>query len=261
MIIERLNLLQPNVDVQLSVKQDRCLDKIIAFGLVVRCDLTKRYLVFQRRDTYAYSTIVRGIWENYKDLPNIVMQLTPEERQRLTTHSFDDLWDDLWVSKDIWIYTQNRDRSRRRFNQCIQKIRDFINDPGIKAVDYVPELTWGFPKGRPDTSESGVECAKREFIEETGISMKNINVLNEIGVFCESFTGHDTRQYVTYYYVATCPVEDVPCKIVPNGVVLRSPQETVSAEAKDVAWVYNNDTRLCPRTKCLIQKIENELFL
>ena len=29
---------------------------------------------------------------------------------------------------------------------------------------------WGFPKGRKNENETNLDCAKREFIEETGLS-------------------------------------------------------------------------------------------
>ena len=52
-----------------------------------------------------------------------------------------------------------------------------------------------FPKGKPNKGESSIECALREFKEETGIDPKDF-----IGVddsFTDDYIGEDGEKYVS----------------------------------------------------------------
>ena len=42
------------------------------------------------------------------------------------------------------------------------------------------EPEWGFPKGRRNFNETDLNCALREFNEETGINMKSIKLLEKL---------------------------------------------------------------------------------
>jgi 8-oxo-dGTP pyrophosphatase MutT (NUDIX family) len=42
------------------------------------------------------------------------------------------------------------------------------------------ETEWEFPKGRKNYQERDIDCALREFEEETGISKENINIIENV---------------------------------------------------------------------------------
>ena len=46
-----------------------------------------------------------------------------------------------------------------------------------KSTTKWTEPEWGFPKGRREYHETDVDCSKREFQEETGISSRKINMI------------------------------------------------------------------------------------
>jgi 8-oxo-dGTP pyrophosphatase MutT (NUDIX family) len=60
---------------------------------------------------------------------------------------------------------------------------------------------WEFPKGRRNTDERDLTCAKREFEEETGYSKKSMLIINNIIPFEEVFTGSNYKSYKHRYYV------------------------------------------------------------
>jgi ADP-ribose pyrophosphatase YjhB (NUDIX family) len=64
------------------------------------------------------------------------------------------------------------------------------------------ETEWEFPKGRRNYQEKDLDCAIREFEEETGISKHNINVIENIMPFEEIFVGSNHKAYKHKYFLA-----------------------------------------------------------
>jgi ADP-ribose pyrophosphatase YjhB (NUDIX family) len=64
------------------------------------------------------------------------------------------------------------------------------------------ETEWEFPKGRRNYQEKDLDCAIREFEEETGISKYNINVIENIMPFEEIFVGSNHKAYKHKYFLA-----------------------------------------------------------
>jgi 8-oxo-dGTP pyrophosphatase MutT (NUDIX family) len=61
---------------------------------------------------------------------------------------------------------------------------------------------WGFPKGRRTRNETELECAMREFSEETGIDKNDIKIIDKIKPIHEIMTGTNGIKYRHIYYVA-----------------------------------------------------------
>ena len=61
---------------------------------------------------------------------------------------------------------------------------------------------WGFPKGRRNLYETDMDCAIREFEEETGLNSKQYNILLDVNRFNESFSGSNNIRYKHIYYIA-----------------------------------------------------------
>ena len=61
---------------------------------------------------------------------------------------------------------------------------------------------WGFPKGRRNSGENDINCAKREYIEETGHSKNSFEIIQNILPFEEIFTGSNYKSYKHKYYLA-----------------------------------------------------------
>jgi 8-oxo-dGTP pyrophosphatase MutT (NUDIX family) len=76
---------------------------------------------------------------------------------------------------------------------------DFYLDTA-DPIYFSPE--WGFPKGRKKRGESDLECAIREFCEETDIKESDINVLKNIKPIEEELIGTNGVKYKHIYYLA-----------------------------------------------------------
>ena len=64
------------------------------------------------------------------------------------------------------------------------------------------ETEWEFPKGRRNNREKDLECALREFKEETGIYCENICVIQNVLPFEETFIGTNHKSYKHKYFLA-----------------------------------------------------------
>jgi 8-oxo-dGTP pyrophosphatase MutT (NUDIX family) len=67
------------------------------------------------------------------------------------------------------------------------------------------EPEWGFPKGRRNYKEKDLECALREFSEETGYDHSDITLLKNLSPFEEIFTGSNLKSYKHKYFLASIP--------------------------------------------------------
>jgi len=70
------------------------------------------------------------------------------------------------------------------------------------------ETEWEFPKGRRNQKEKDLECALREFEEETGISRNKLIVIENIFPFEEIFIGSNHKSYKHKYFLALMDTSD-----------------------------------------------------
>ena len=61
---------------------------------------------------------------------------------------------------------------------------------------------WGFPKGRRNINERDINCAMREFYEETGYNKNQISIIKNISPIEEIFFGSNYKSYKHKYYLA-----------------------------------------------------------
>ena len=64
------------------------------------------------------------------------------------------------------------------------------------------EPEWGFPKGRRNNLENDINCAIREYIEETGHERNYFKIIENILPYEEIFTGSNFKSYKHKYYLA-----------------------------------------------------------
>ena len=64
------------------------------------------------------------------------------------------------------------------------------------------EPEWGFPKGRRNYNENDIECALREFYEETGFKNRNMGfVVSNLAPYEEVFMGSNYKSYKHRYFL------------------------------------------------------------
>jgi len=154
-------------------------------------------LLVRRMHTYNYIHLIRGIYE--LDLELIIKSinlLTKKEYINLMTESFDNLWYDIWKKKE---YTTEYYKAQEQFNI----LRNYILPQIQYKLNIVySEPEWGFPKGKRNNNESNLECAKREFEEETGLTNDKYEILDRLYPLIENVTGSNDINYKHIYYIA-----------------------------------------------------------
>ena len=122
--------------------------------------------------------------------------MTQEEKKDIIEKTYKDLWSKLWNN----VLETYELKNEEKFNY-IKKNKMFLFTSGTKWEE--PE--WGFPKGRRNYKEKDLECALREFSEETGYDNSDITLLKNLSPFEEIFTGSNLKSYKHKYFLASIP--------------------------------------------------------
>lgn len=188
-----------------------------------------QYLICQRRDSIEYTDFIRGRYSK-SHLKTYISLMTPEERERILNHNFDELWYDLWVNHDTKLYKDIYPKARERFLQNIETSLALIKE----TESLRKEPIWGFPKGKKNNKEKEINCAIREFSEETKMTIDYKNIMN-IPPSIELFKGSNGKMYSTCYYISY--LEHSKKKPFNRIELDGIRKETVSEEIRALKWV------------------------
>lgn len=210
---------------------------VTSYGLILfhvhQEDGEPRFLLYQRRDSFQYLEFIRGLWRSEAKLPELFAGMTREERQRLHEFTFVELWNDLWVDHTCYSFKKGFARAKHKYDSLRQeedKIKFYL-DSTTSTVNAPP---WGFPKGRKHSTEEYIECAVREFVEETKIPSETFRVWEHLLPRVETVKGFDDKVYKAHYFIANAKTMHVPPRVSTPQCVRAS---TISEEACDVRWV------------------------
>ena len=148
----------------------------------------------RRKDSMSFAEFMRGKYEvNDADyLSVLVKNMTLKEQASIVCDSFETIWKHLWgedrMSSDYSV-------SRDKFYQ-VNRLDLMRNN-----LSAYTEPEWGFPKGRRMRGEADMQCAIREFGEETNIPREAYTILKNL-IFEETFTGLNNIRYKHIYFVA-----------------------------------------------------------
>lgn len=179
-----------------------CNDPIISCGLILLNKptlpvdpATVKILMVRRKDSMAYTEFLRGKYtpEDTEYIKKLISNMTVGEQSVLCSTSFEDLWKSHW-GEERGHHSQEFETSRERFKSI--KITELV-----EAVNSgYSESEWGFPKGRRIHRESDMDCALREFWEETNIN-RDAYVICKNLLLTETFIGTNGVRYKHIYFV------------------------------------------------------------
>ena len=191
----------------------QCKMPIISMGIIAfTVDVSNNYnfLMICRRDTLGFMDFMRGKYSIYnKDyISNLLKEMTVSEKKRLLEKDFQTLWKELWCDTASY-YKSEETISRDKFNALTSGIitstgsytlEELIKESINTSTDW-EEAEWGFPKGRRNFNEKDIDCAMREFTEETGYDYKCLQNIENIQQYEEIFMGSNHRSYKHKYFV------------------------------------------------------------
>ena len=191
----------------------KCKYPIVSYGIILYDNIQKKYLMICRSKSFGYIEFLSG---NYTTNNNIQIQylideMSIEEKNKLLTWDFSDLWTDIWHKKPI------DERSRKKFLVLKDGFLKFMIENSSSRWE-TPE--WEFPKGRKKIQEKMVECAIREFVEETGYTKNDIKIIDNVVPYEEVFIGSNVKSYKHKYYLAILVGNIVPLNAIQYSEIL-----------------------------------------
>jgi len=185
---------------------------VIAFRLSTKYGI--QYLMIRRKDSFGYIDFIRGKYmqNNLEHLQIMFDEMSIDEREKLKKYDFETLWRMMWGIQDsnqlINQYKGEEIASQKKCealkngvpigkNGEIITLDILINNATTKWC----ETEWEFPKGRRNFKEKDLDCALREFEEETGLSKKNIKIIENLIPFEEMFLGSNHKSYKHKYFL------------------------------------------------------------
>ena len=186
---------------------------IVAYRMVNRGDETvPLYLMIRRKDSLGFVDFVRGKYRihDVRYIKAIVDEMTNSEKEMLISASFRELWTALWGYNSSIQYRGEEKTSHSKFSDLRKGIvvesrphslHTLVT--GSKTNWAYPE--WGFPKGRRNYHEKEIDCAMREFTEETGYAITRAHIVSNVIPYQEVFTGSNFKSYKHCYFLAELP--------------------------------------------------------
>ena len=225
-----------------------------------------KLLMIRRKKTVGYIEFIRGHYNELNDesILFLLNQMTTDEIMYLKETNFDEIWNELWNGKyntetiktandlkdthqlqinlnniDVGISSKNMYIKIHQKEYIVSKEKfQYIKNNNIfdilksKINILYDEPEWGFPKGRRNTYEQNINCAMREFEEESGIKSNNIDIMDRIYPLSENFKGANNLDYRHLYYLSIGKLEDINLDL---------PSQKI--EIGDIGWFKYEDAK------------------
>lgn len=258
-IITWSNTIEQNLysddSMKLLLKNFTPTDSLININL--NTNIKNKYLMIQRKNTMSFIDIIRGKYpSNYKEqqaiLKTYINEITYLEKELFLTKTFSEIWDYLWLNKASKVYKNEFKEASYKYS-CLNII-EIIEKYNVSCYDY-PEL--GIPKGRKNVNETLIQCAQREFEEETGYSRSDYTLLKKS--FQEDFIGTNNIPYRHIYYLAKMNPVFKPPFIDKKNIVQYG-------EVSNLGWFNNEECEYIIRPydikkKQLMKEVEDYINL
>jgi 8-oxo-dGTP pyrophosphatase MutT (NUDIX family) len=185
-----------------------CEDPVLSCGLALvdskslPVDPTKaKVLMIRRKDSMSFAEFMRGKYNpaNTEYISLLFENMTLQEQTTIVCEPFDSIWRQLWGD----------DHTSPEYLMSKEKFGQVDRDAIMRAhMSVYKEPEWGFPKGRRVRCETDIECAIREFNEETNIPRDAYTIVNNI-MLEETFVGLNGITYRHLYFVALLTAPDL----------------------------------------------------
>ena len=189
----------------------QCKLPITSYGIILFRHSAEglQFLMIRRKDSFGYIDFIRGKYSPYniEQLQKSVDEMSIQEKARILVEPFDKLWKQMWGENSGTQYRSEEQTSSKKFESIKNGV--VIEDKLITLKDIIDnsktgwsETEWEFPKGRRNYQEKDLDCATREFEEETGIPHGDIIIIDNVLPFEEIYIGSNHKCYKHKYFLA-----------------------------------------------------------
>lgn len=183
------------------------------------------FLLIQRKDTIGYIDFIKGKIPKklsrelcYKTL---IEEMIYKEKKEILNKPFNKLWANLWSNHKSRLYINEYKTAKKKFFTL--DIYNMITNTPDKWL----QQEFCIPKGRKNNKELPIDCAIREFTEETGYKIGNIIKLSDFWLE-ELFLGSNGITYKHLYLLAEIDDTEIP-KIDKENI-------SQAGEVRQVKW-------------------------
>ena len=175
-----------------------------------------QFLLVKRKHSLNYIDFIRGKYDINENLLTLFNYMSASEIEKIKTHNFNFLWNELWKNTaNNKQYSHEKDTSEKKFNELINN--NVMKQILQQCCPYdTPE--WEIPKGRKDYNESNINCAIREFKEETSFDGNDYNILDCINPIHDIFIGTNNKLYKHVFYIGLSNNTDIKPIISNNEI-------------------------------------------
>lgn len=193
----------------------QCKLPITSHGIIAfrSSEIGIQYLMIRRKNSFGYIDFIRGkyIQNNLEHLQIMFNEMSLDEKEQIKQHNFETLWKMMWGIQDLGHQTQYKYEelaSQKKFESLKTGLPIGVDGEIITLNNLIDNSTtiwketeWEFPKGRRNFQEKDLDCALREFEEETGISKKSLKIIENLLPFEEMFLGSNHKSYKHKYFL------------------------------------------------------------
>ena len=176
-----------------------------------------------------------------------------------STLSISNTWKELYKQKAASNFVPYNINSISKLDFYIKKKNKFESsfalDNGKRLKSLIMdtknnELIWEIPKGRKNRKETVLDCAIREFKEETGVDIDSYNIMFNIKPVTESYISANVK-YIHNYYMAYTSKKFEPS--------VNFSREAQISEVDSIRWVNLNEIKFIDHSGRLY-KIISRIF-
>ena len=205
----------------------------------INIDKDIEYLLIKRKNSLNYVEFIRGKYDinNIDYLEKSINFITVYERDKIKKNDFNFLWKDLWGEIDCKKNSSEFNDAQYKFNLLKKGFYLKKNEMTIQysltkilnnTIYAFNEPEWGFPKGRRNEKEKNIECAKREFEEETNLKTDEYTIIN-ISPLEETYLASNNLKYKHIYYISQI-------KDNMTNLILNTNNKSQMIEIGDIQW-------------------------
>lgn len=174
--------------------------RIFSYGIIPYARDTGRWLIVQRKHTPAFVTILKGNYRNAY-LRLLLQGITKEELEILR----------MMIGHQELVYRYHNKIFTPVNHDEVRYAADRFLSPYFAhclelSKDNPENSEWIWPRGRPKIHEDPLDCAMREFQEETGVTIDREVLISPVR-FVESLRSLNGRVYETTCWLAVFQTE------------------------------------------------------
>jgi ADP-ribose pyrophosphatase YjhB (NUDIX family) len=168
--------------------------------------------MIRRKNSFGYIDLLRGkyVQNNVDHLQTLFNEMSIGEKELIRHNSFETLWQNMWGIQEFGHTHQYKGEelaSQKKFELLKNGIlingeMTTLNTLIDNSTTKWKETEWEFPKGRKNYQEKDLDCALREFEEETGLFRNDLKVIENVLPFEEIFIGSNHKSYKHKYFLA-----------------------------------------------------------